>query len=159
MDTDRYLLTARQVMQREVITLRPDQEVVDAVQTLLRTGISGAPVVQDGKVVGIFSERDSLNVLAASAYEAEPSGKVGEHMRKQVQTCKPNADVFELAHYFEGNPVRRLPVVDESGKLVGLVLRSQVMRELHRLYHAHTKLPPPEPRTPYERVRQELRRA
>lgn len=159
MDTDRYLLRARQVMQRSVITLRPDQEVVDAVQTLLHTGISGAPVVLDGQVVGMFSERDSLHVLAAASYEAEPSGTVGDHMRKDVQTCSPDADVYQLARDFAVSPVRRIPVVDEAGKLVGLVLRSEVMAELQRLHHAHRKMPAPEPKTPYERVRREMKRA
>jgi len=159
MDTDRYLLRARQVMQRSVITLRPDQEVVDAVQTLLKTGISGAPVVLDGKVVGMFSERDSLHVLAAAAYEAEPSGTVGDHMRKDVETCSPDADVFQLARFFATSSVRRIPVVDEEGQLVGLVLRSEVMIELNRLYQAHSKQPEPAPKTPYEKIRQELKRA
>jgi CBS domain-containing protein len=159
MDTERYLLSARQVMQRAVITLRPDQEIVDAVQTLLQTGISGAPVVSDGQVVGMFSERDSLHVLAAASYETEPSGTVGDHMRKDVETCAPNADIFQLARCFEKSPVRRIPVVDERGELVGLVLRSAVMTELHRLYHSHSKLPPAPPKTPYERIRLTLRGA
>ena len=157
MDTERTLLTARQVMQPKVITLHPDQEVVDAVQTLLRAGISGAPVVDDdGRVCGMFSERDSLTVLAAAAYDAEPSGKVADHMRPNEHTIDADRDVFELAQHFRDNSVRRTPVVDKDGRLIGLVLRSNVMRELHRLYFARAAMPPAEPRTPYERVYQQL---
>jgi CBS domain-containing protein len=142
-------------MQRDVVTLAPDLDMVDALQTLLDKRISGAPVVADGKVVGMFSERDCLTAVAAAAYEAEPSGPVGKHMRRDFTSVAPDTDLFRLADLFQGYPIRRLPVVDGSGRLLGLVLRGNVLRALHALYCAKVT-PRVEPKTPYERVAQQL---
>jgi CBS domain-containing protein len=66
MDTRRTVLTAQHVMQKAVFVLRHDAQVFDAVDDLVQRGFTGAPVLQDGRLVGIFSERDvALRRLAA----------------------------------------------------------------------------------------------
>lgn len=150
----RTMPTAGQVMQRDVFTLTPDMDVVDAVRSLLGRGISGAPVVDGEFVVGMFSERDSLTVLGASAYEEEPSGTVSQHMRHDVVCASESTDVFALAQLFYHHPIRRIPVVDERRRLVGIVTRSEVLRRLLHLHLDHTVRS--EPKTPYERIQLHL---
>ena len=82
MDTNRTVLTAQHVMQRSVFVLHPDMQVLDAVDGLLQRGYSGAPVVDDGLLMGVFSERDALAAIAAAHYDDEPPGNVGQHMRR-----------------------------------------------------------------------------
>ena len=124
------MLTARDVMRKDAITLAPDALVDDAVKTLLRKRISGAPVVADGRIVGMFSERDALTAMAAARYESEPIGTVEMHMRRDFQSVPPDTDVFALASTFAERPVRRLPVVDGLGILVGMVMRGDLLRAL-----------------------------
>ncbi|GAB4151195.1 MAG: hypothetical protein Fur0037_19950 [Planctomycetota bacterium] len=152
----RKLLTAEQIMQRDVFTLSPDDDVVHAVQTLLKKGVSGAPVVQNGRVVGMFSERDSLAVLAAAAYEQEPRGKVAHHMRAEIRCVEPGTDLFELTRVFLETLVRRIPVVGPEKQLLGLVLRSDVMHGLQEAWCTESAQPRPEPRTPYEKIADRL---
>ncbi|HCS50145.1 MAG TPA: inosine-5-monophosphate dehydrogenase, partial [Planctomycetaceae bacterium] len=57
-------LTARDIMVRKVITLRPQMEVMDAIRVMMKHKIAGAPVVNDhGRYLGVFSEKSSLSVL------------------------------------------------------------------------------------------------
>ncbi|MCC6671599.1 MAG: CBS domain-containing protein [Planctomycetes bacterium] len=154
MDAKRPLLTAEQIMQRNVFTLDPDTQVLDAVQMLLAKCISGAPVVAEGKVVGMFSERDCLTVLAAAAYDAEPSGTVAQHMRREFRCIAPETDLFQISEFFHENPIRRLPVVDKHKKLVGLVSRGDVLRALQHVHFFVTKLAPP--KSAYERIQEQL---
>ncbi len=147
--------TAAQVMQRDVVTFSPEQQVAEALQKLLDRRISGGPVVADGQVVGMFSERDGLAVLAASAYESEPIGTVGQHMRRQFTAVTPETDLFALADLFQRQPIRRLPVVDRDGNLLGLVLRGDLIRALQHLVDRRAPWHF-EPRTAYERVAEHL---
>lgn len=156
MNTGRNFLTAKQVMQRNVHTLNPDQDVVDAVQELLRKGISGAPVVRNGTVVGMFSERDCLAVLAAATYDQEPRGTVAHHMRAEIRCVPPETDLFRLTQLFQETLVRRLPVVDGEGRLLGLVLRSDVMKGLQDAWCTKIVQPPAEPRSPWQKAQQQL---
>jgi CBS domain-containing protein len=153
MTADRTLLTAEQVMQRNVVTLTPDQGVLDAVQTLLNKRVSGAPVVEGGKVAGMFSERDCLTVLAAAAYDAEPSGTVAQYMRREFCCIPPEADLFQVAKLFHDYPIRRLPVVDCDGRLIGLVSRGDTLRALQRQFFARTS---DRPKNNYERIQEHL---
>lgn len=154
MTADRTLLTAEQVMQRNVVTLTPDQAVLDAVQTLLHKRVSGAPVVEGGKVRGMFSERDCLTVVAAAAYEAEPSGTVSHYMRREFCCISPETDLFQVAKLFHDYPIRRLPVVDCDGRLVGLVSRGDTLRALQKLYCARAN--DPRPKNNYEIIQEHL---
>lgn len=140
-------------MQREVITLSPGDDVMDATQLLLRRGISGAPVVDQGVVVGMFSERDSLGVIAAAVYDAEPSGSVAQFMRRKFTAVTPDTDLFELCHAFEDYPIRRLPVVDHERRLLGLVTRQDALVALCRLYCTRARS---HPGNAYERARAQL---
>jgi CBS domain-containing protein len=139
MDTSRTVLTAEHVMQRSVFVLRPETLVLDAVEELQRLGYSGAPVVDRGRVVGAFSERDALTAIAAAHYDDEPPGTVAQHMRREFDVVGLHTDLFELASCFRDNPIRRLPVVDTQRRLLGLVSRGDVLGALLRLYPCRQK--------------------
>ena len=154
MRNDPKIATAAHVMRASPLTFAPDTPVAEATKTLLRKSISGAPVVDGARVVGMFSERDALSAMAAACYESEPAGTVEMHMRREFRAVSPTTDLFALAALFEANPVRRLPVVDEQGILVGLVLRGDVLRALATAMDAPLHKEPP--RTAYERAAERL---
>lgn len=149
MDTNRTVLLAEHVMQRRVFVLHPDTPVLDAVDLLLQRGFSGAPVVANGKLVGIFSERDALTAIAAAHYEGEPQGTVGQHMRRDFAVVDPTTDLYEVASCFRDSPIRRLPVVDGERRLCGIVSRGDVLYALRRLYRER-------PLSNYERLQEHM---
>ncbi|MBX3463833.1 MAG: CBS domain-containing protein [Planctomycetes bacterium] len=134
MDTNRTVLTAGHVMQRNVFVLRPSTQVLDAVRDLLQRGFSGAPVVDDGRLVGVFSERDGLTAIAAAHYEDEPPGTVAQHMRRDFCVVGGSTDLYEVASCFRDNPIRRLPVVDGQRRLLGIISRGDVLKALCQLF-------------------------
>lgn len=126
--------TAADIMNRTVHTLAPTQPIVDAVQTLLARGFSGAPVVDaSGQVVGVLSEKDYMRVLAASAFHGVPDGAVADHMSPNPVSVAPGDDLFQLADHFTNHDYRRLVVVDAGRHLLGLVTRRDVLRALDTL--------------------------
>jgi CBS domain-containing protein len=155
MNTAQPILTAAQVMHRDVVAFVPGQEVADAVKTLLRHRVSCGPVVDQGKLVGMFGESDALKALAACAYESEPTGTVSQHMRRTFDAVRPDTDLFTLAKKFETIVVRRVSVVDQDGRLLGLVLREDVIEALARLAEERAARRT-EPKTAYERVAEHL---
>jgi predicted transcriptional regulator len=151
MDTNRTVLTAEHVMQRSVFVLRPEIAVLDAVQALLHRGFSGAPVVEAGRLVGVFSERDALTAIAAAHYDDEPPGTVGQHMRRDFAVIGHDTDLYEIASCFREQPIRRLPVVDRQRHLLGIVSRGDVLRALSQLYQHREK-------SNYERLQEHMAR-
>lgn len=132
---DNTKLLARDVMARELITLKPDQPIDQAVALLLEKRISGAPVVDDaGALIGILSEKDCLALLANAAMHNSPSGaEVANFMTREVKTIPEEMDLITVASTFIANPFRRLPVLDADGNLVGQVSRRDVLRGIQRL--------------------------
>lgn len=105
--------------------------LTDVIKLLLRWHISGVPVVdEDGKLMGIITEHDMMNfTLSGDAADT----KVHEVMTKQVETYSPNMLVAEIINHFATHRVRRVPVV-EDGKVVGVVSRRDIIREMDRIY-------------------------
>ncbi|MEN1681510.1 MAG: CBS domain-containing protein [Planctomycetota bacterium] len=124
-----HSLTARDVMVTRLVTLRPAMDIFDAVRLLLRNRISGAPVVDPaGNYLGVFSEKCSLNALLDAAYEGLPTSEVGLFMDTEAQTILPETQLLSIAQVFLLTPYRRLPVVDDQGRLLGQVSRRDVLR-------------------------------
>ncbi len=124
------MLTAKDVMMRKLIRLRPEMSIVDAARLLVRKGISGAPVVDaNGKLLGFLSELDCLRIVATddfSAEDFEEKDPVSNFMTKYVYTIPPHMGIFSIAHMFVTHRIRKLPVVDDD-ILIGQVRRRDVL--------------------------------
>lgn len=149
MDSHRTVLTAEHAMHRHVFVLSPVTPVLDAVRELLQRGYSGAPVVEAGRLVGVFSERDALTALASAHYDDEPPGTVAQHMRSDFAVVGPQTDIYEVASVFREQPVRRLPVVDHTRRLLGIVSRGDVLQLLQQAYRHR-------PKSQYERLQEHM---
>ena len=116
-------------MSTRVVTFRPTMNVFDAMQILMSRGFSGAPVVDDdGRLVGMLSESDLMQVVIQDSYYGETAGIVADFMHAPVDTVAPNSDIYSLAERFLRDGRRRFPVVAEDGKLVGQISRRDVLR-------------------------------
>jgi len=122
-------VTARDFMITKLVKLKPGMDVFEGVRLLLKNRISGAPVVDaDGSYLGVFSEKCSMHVLLDAAYENLPTNEVKAFMDTDAQTIKPDTQLLSIAQLFLLSSYRRLPVVDEDGKLLGQVSRRDVLK-------------------------------
>lgn len=115
----------------KLITLTADQGIEETIEIFIKNGISGAPVLGNNRVLaGIISEKDCLRVIVDQAYHNLPmsSRKVSDYMTEKVKTLSSKSDVVEAANEFLNSPVRRLPIVDEAGVLVGQVSRRDILK-------------------------------
>ena len=145
--------TARAIMTRSLVTLRPEMSAVEAAELLTSRSISGAPVVDaDGQLVGLLSEFDCLRAVAAADYQMDSHDTVetvAELMTKagDCHTVSPDLDLFGLAHEFVRLRVRRFPVIEDS-RLLGQVSRRDALvaalklrKELTRVRHHYPDYP------------------
>jgi CBS domain-containing protein len=122
---------ARDFMARNLLTLRPETDAIDAISTLLKHGFSGAPVVDaEGRFLGVFSEHYMMRLLINSAYEQVPSTRVDAFMSTAPgRLIEEDTGVFEIVQAFLDSHYRRL-VVLRDGKLVGQVSHRDVFTTL-----------------------------
>jgi CBS domain-containing protein len=118
----------RDHMDKQVPTLRPETDILDAVGFLLEKRITGAPVVdKSGRLVGILTEKDCLRLVAVGVEGNLPHGNVETFMSANPETIPPDMDVYYAAGIFLKRTFRRLLVV-ENGKLVGAITRFDILR-------------------------------
>ena len=136
------LITARQLMTTRLLTFRPEQDIHDAIAQLLHHRVSGGPVLAGGRLVGILSEKDCLNLVAqAAAHQLPGAQDVARYMKTNVRTVTPETDLLTIADLFLRNSFRRLPVVDASRRVVGQVSRRDVLRGIQQMYTATPRYP------------------
>ncbi len=123
----------REIMSTPVKTVSPDTTLKEAGRIMLRYGHSGLPVVEDGVLVGIISRRDIDKALQHSLTHAPVKG----YMSRNVVTVTPEAPLAEAQRLLVKYDIGRLPVVDASGRLVGIVSRSDVLNVLHSGKYPH----------------------
>jgi len=125
------ILTARDLMATHLLTFRPEQTLLEAIEGLLKNRVSGAPVVDhEGMLIGMLSELDCLRMLASDEFylqQQEEDALVGQFMSTGGRKIPPDLGIYAISHYFLTSPVRRLPVV-EGEKLIGQVSRRDVLR-------------------------------
>jgi CBS domain-containing protein len=114
----------REIMNKRVVSIRPDTTLAEAIHILTQQHIGGAPVVTaEGAVVGVISELAMIDVVFDSDAK---NALVKEYMTAQVHTVHPDDPLSRPAQLFALYSFRRLPVV-EDGKLVGIVTRRDLM--------------------------------
>jgi tRNA nucleotidyltransferase (CCA-adding enzyme) len=120
--------TARDLMSSPVRTIRPDTTIDEAQRILLRYGHSGLSVVDSqGKLVGIISRRD-LDIALHHGFSHAP---VKGYMTTNLKTITPETTLPQIEALMVTYDIGRLPVLENS-QLVGIVTRTDVLRELHQ---------------------------
>jgi CBS domain-containing protein len=142
-------MKARDVMVSPVITVKPATSVKEVAKSFLERRISAVPVVDDqGKVIGIVSEGDLMHraeagterrhswwlraftadeTLAADYVKAH-AHKVADVMTRNVITATPETPLHEIASLFEKHTIKRVPIVNNKGQLVGIVSRANLIQ-------------------------------
>lgn len=121
-----------QLMNRVVETCRPDDTLATAAGKMWDHDIGCLPVIgADGRVAGIVTDRD---VCMAGYIQGRPLAElpVRMAMSKTLYVCRPDDAVIEAEEAMRAHQVRRLPVVDAAGGLVGIVSLNDLAREAER---------------------------
>ena len=143
-------MKAIDVMVRDVITVRPDDEVATAIKLLAEHDVSALPVVDDGgKVVGVISEADLMRreeigterhrpwwleamtpgATLAGEFAKAHGRKVREIMSDTVVSATEETPLGEIAGLLEKHRIKRVPIL-RDGKLAGIVSRSNLIQAL-----------------------------
>jgi CBS domain-containing protein len=116
----------RSVMSASPVTVGPDVTVREAARLMADADIGALPVVTDGKLAGIVTDRDLVvRVLAAGL---GPDTPVGEVASADVRSVTADASLAEAARLFGQAQVRRLPVVSGDGRLAGILTQADLAR-------------------------------
>ncbi|QQO22585.1 CBS domain-containing protein [Bradyrhizobium diazoefficiens] len=153
-------MRAHHIMTKDVISVTPHTTIEDAAKIMLRTHVSGLPVLNDaGELVGVVSESDFLrrNEIgtgrkhaawlkfftgpgrAAAEFIHERGRKVEDVMTQTVISVNEDTTLDELVRLMEKNDIKRLPVTREAA-LVGIVTRTNLLQAVANLVH---KVPDP----------------
>jgi CBS domain-containing protein len=143
-------MNASDVMTREIISVRPDTTVAEAIRMMLDNRISGLPVIDEaGRLVGILTEGDLLRrgetgterhrprwleILMgpgrlAEEYVRTHGRKIGEVMTRDPVSVTPDTSLKEIVELMERRRIKRVPVLDGEAP-VGIISRADLLRGL-----------------------------
>lgn len=155
-------MKVKNIMTRKLITFKPDDTLHKALETFMKRNISGAPVVNEGKLLGLITELDIIKVIdiytprvhftsmphfflvlaglksRSKAAElkkkvmAASKLKVEDFMTKDPVTMESDADIMEAARIVDTYKVNRIPIVDK-GRLMGIVTRNDIIKAVAKL--------------------------
>lgn len=139
-------IKAGEIMTREVFSVKRDTPLKEVAEVMARRGVAGVPVLEeDGTVAGVISEKDFLarmgggsrsfmgvvaECLRGKGCVAVPirAQKAEDIMSSPAVTVDREATMGEIADIFTGRRMNRVPVVDEGGRLIGIVSREDIVR-------------------------------
>ncbi|MBN1805468.1 MAG: CBS domain-containing protein [Sedimentisphaerales bacterium] len=122
------MLRAKDVMSTDVISVKKDDPILDAVKLLVEKNISGLPVVEeDMTLTGILSEKDVVDLF----YEHDQAEKktVGDYMTQPAVCFEDNHALLNICNFLEKNIFRRVPVTS-GGKLIGIISIQDILNAI-----------------------------
>jgi CBS domain-containing protein len=120
------MLELRDVMTKEVVTVRADTPIYEAMAVLRKHDITGVPVVDDDMVlIGIITEKDVLRLFYAD--DEQKNKTVGCFMTRPAVSYRENETVENVCDFLMINYFRRVPVVSKKGKVVGIISRPDII--------------------------------
>lgn len=130
-------LTAADAMTEFPLAVRPTDSLFEAAALMVDHQIRHLPVVEDGTVVGMLSDRDIRNVAGDPVRYVESQEQEGAHMLNvrdamvpSALTIPANRPLRELANELADERIGALPVIDDAGKLIGIVSYVDALRAL-----------------------------
>ena len=110
----------QEAMTTHLVTISPNKTVSDAVKIMVEKDVECLPVVKDGILQGLITFRDMIEKVVYVKRSSDKT-KVRDIMTKKMITCSPEATIVEAVKLMKNKKLRRIPVVGEDGKLIGLV--------------------------------------
>jgi CBS domain-containing protein len=120
--------TIREVMTSKLCSIDTDKSIAYAAKMMRDEDVGIAPIVEGDRLVGVLTDRDIAVRVVAEGRDPEQV-KVTEVASRDVVTLDPQQDLDEAFRLMARHQVRRLPVVEEDGRLVGVVAQADVAQE------------------------------
>jgi IMP dehydrogenase len=120
----RKVKRGEEIINREVLTASPHQTIESAWRMMSEQGVTGIPIIDDSKLVGIISRRDVRPIV-----KLEPTKKISDVMTRSLVTAGENVTVEEAIDIMYEHKVERLPVINEKGNLVGIILMQNILEK------------------------------
>jgi CBS domain-containing protein len=114
-----------EVMTSNPRTVGSSTSVLEAARLMKTEDVGSVPILDDERLIGVITDRDIAIRVAAEGKDAQ-STTVGEIASRDVVTIDPQQNLDEAARLMAQHQVRRLPVVEEDGRLVGIVAQADV---------------------------------
>lgn len=114
------MTTVSQVMTRGVRSMRPSDNVVAAAQAMEELNVGVIPVCDGDKLIGMVTDRDIIVRGVAQERDAKTT-QLSDVMSTHVRTAHENDDVDQILNEMAGSQIRRIPVVDDQERLIGIV--------------------------------------
>lgn len=129
---------AKDIMTRDVITVKTDTPIYEAMEFVAKYNISGIPVVNDDmSLLGILSEKDMINLLhTPEDYEAKT---VNDFMTQPALYFEENESLLDVCDFLKKNVFRRVPITSK-GKLVGIISIKDVIKYILQLNRENTNI-------------------
>jgi CBS domain-containing protein len=119
--------SVRDVMTPGVQTVSASQSLADAAEVMKGEDVGSVPVVEEGRLTGILTDRDIVTRAVAERRDPQ-TVKVAEVVSQELVTVEPDQDLDEALALMARHQVRRLPVVEE-GRLVGMLAQADLALE------------------------------
>ena len=121
--------TARDIMSRRVFYVAPDTPLVDAYRIMAARKIRHVPVVRANRLLGIISDRDILPHTRAAkpGLLVVDTLRASDVMTESLITCAPSVTVGRIAGLLLDNHIDCVPIVRDSGDLIGIVTTSDLL--------------------------------
>lgn len=121
-------LKVKDYMNHQAVTFTPSMSLSAALEKVLHSAHVGGPVINEQEeVVGFLSEQDLLDKLIKVSYHCQDTHIVSDCMYREVLSVTPETSIIDLAAMMQVGKPKVYPVID-SGKLVGIISRSDVLK-------------------------------
>ena len=113
------------VMRADFIEVAPEDTLGEVAERMTRQNVGAVAVKDSGRLIGILTERDLLKAMAARVHSSE--ARVRQWMTAEPVTTSADTDVDEAARVMLEHGFRHLPVLDDSGRVIGIVSLRRVV--------------------------------
>ncbi len=120
------MLEAKDIMTKQVICIRKDTPIFEAIRLMADKNITGIPVIEDDlTLVGMLSEQDVLRLF--HTYDDEKDRTVNDFMTQPAIHFEENELLLDVCYCLRDNSIRRVPVTS-NGKVTGVISRSDILK-------------------------------
>ncbi len=128
------MLKVSDLMIKDVVTVDPDESVLEAACKMKETGVSSLVVARDKKVLGIITRSDFIDRVVSEAKDPRTT-KASEIMTRNVQTISPDSGIMDALRVMKENRFSQLPVVSND-ELVGIIAISDTLNYIAKFFLA-----------------------
>lgn len=117
----------QELMTKDLTTCVETSPVVEAARLMEREGVGSIPVLEGGRLVGIVTDRDIAVRVVAAGRDPQQT-QIQDVMTRDPESVTVDDSIDKVMEVMESRQVRRIPVIDEARKLVGIIAQADIAR-------------------------------